>query len=168
MKVREAMSANPVCCLPSDSAMKVAATLREQNIGSLPVIADHDSRRLIGMITDRDLCCTVVADGLDPSKTTIEKSVTADPVTCRDGENVEHCERLMQEHQIRRIPIVDGEGRCIGIVAQADVTLQDRPERVSKTVAEISKPEKPSIAAYRARKINSRTVHLSGLVCLLT
>ena len=54
----------------------------------------------------------------------------------------------MQEHQIRRIPIVDGEGRCIGIVAQADLALKDKPERVSKTVSEISKPEqKPSIAA---------------------
>ena len=148
MKVREAMSANPVCCLPSDSAMKVAATLREQNIGSLPVVADHDSRRLIGMITDRDLCCTVIADGLDPRKTAIEKFVTANPVSCRDGENVEHCDRLMQEHQIRRIPIVDGEGRCIGIVAQAGLALKDKPERVSKTVSEISKPEqKPSVAA---------------------
>ena len=148
MKVREAMSANPVCCLPSDTAMKVAATLREQNIGSMPVVADHDSRRLVGMITDRDLCCTVIADGLDPRKTAIEKFATANPVSCRDGENVEHCERLMQEHQIRRIPIVDGEGRCIGIVAQADLALKDKPERISRTVAEISKPEqKPSIAA---------------------
>jgi CBS domain-containing protein len=128
--------------------MKVAGSMREQNVGALPVVADHDSRRLIGMITDRDLCCTVIADGLDPRKTPIENFVTPNPVTCRDGENVEHCERLMQEHQIRRIPVVDGDGRCIGIVAQADLALKDKPERVSKTVTEISKPEqKPSIAA---------------------
>ena len=65
-----------------------------------------------------------------------------------DGAEETVVERMMQEHQIRRIPIVDGEGRCIGIVAQADLALKDKPERVSKTVSEISKPEqKPSIAA---------------------
>jgi CBS domain-containing protein len=62
------------------------------------------------------------------------------PVTCRDGENLDDCERLMQEHQLRRIPVVDGEGRCIGIVAQADLALKDKPEKASKTVVEISKP----------------------------
>jgi CBS-domain-containing membrane protein len=69
------------------------------------------------------------------------------PVTCREGENVENCERLMQEHQIRRMPIVDGEERVIGILAQADLALKEEPERVSKTVAEISKSGKPSSAA---------------------
>ena len=61
-------------------------------------------------------------------------------MTCRDGENLDNCERLMQQHQLRRIPVVDGEGRCIGIVAQADLALKDKPEKVSKTVGEISKP----------------------------
>jgi CBS domain-containing protein len=61
------------------------------------------------------------------------------PVTCLDAENIENCERLMQEHQIRRIPIVDRDARVIGIVAQADLALKEMPDRVSKTVAEISK-----------------------------
>jgi CBS domain-containing protein len=141
MKVREIMSNDPVCCLPSDSAQSVAALLRDQNIGSVPVVADKETRKLIGMITDRDICCAIVANGLDAKKTTISKFVTADPVSCRDGENVENVERLMQEHQIRRVPIVDGQGACIGIVSQADLALKEkRPEKVSKTVSEISKP----------------------------
>ena len=73
--------------------------------------------------------------------------MTYTPVTCRDGENVEKCERLMQEHQVRRIPVVDGEGHVIGIVAQADLALKDNPDRVHKTVTEISKPTQPSIVA---------------------
>jgi CBS domain-containing protein len=81
----------------------------------------------------------VIADGLDPKSTSIEKFMTLNPVTCRDAENIENCERLMQEHQIRRMPIVDGNDRVIGIVAQADLALKEKPERVSKTVAEISK-----------------------------
>ena len=73
--------------------------------------------------------------------------MTLNPATCREGENVEICERLMQEHQIRRIPIVDADDRVIGIVAQADLALKDKPERVSKTVAEVSKSAEPPIAA---------------------
>lgn len=141
MKVREVMSRDPACCLPSEKAQSVAKIMRDRDVGSLPVITDHQSRKLIGMITDRDLCCSVIADGLDPKNTPIEKFISSNPVTCRDGENVEKCERAMQEHQLRRIPVVDAEGACIGIVSQADVALKDKPERVSKTVSEISKPE---------------------------
>jgi CBS-domain-containing membrane protein len=61
------------------------------------------------------------------------------PVACRDGEDLDSCELAMQKHQIRRIPVTDGEDRCIGIVAQADLALKDKPEKVSKTIAEISK-----------------------------
>lgn len=143
MKVRDVMTSNPHCCLPTDSAQKVAAQLRDHNVGSMPVVSDKDSRVLVGMITDRDLCCSVLADGLDARKTTIDKIFTRDTVTCRDGENVEKCEKAMQDHQVRRIPVVDGEGKCIGIVAQADLALKEKqPEKVQKTVTEISKPEK--------------------------
>src|SRR5438477_4985663 len=139
MKVKEVMSSNPVCCLPSDSAQRVAQIMCEENVGSIPVVTDQESRKLVGMITDRDLCCSVIAEGLDPKVSAIEKFMTLNPVTCRDGENIENCERLMQEHQIRRIPIVDADEHVIGIVAQADLALKDKSERVSKTVAEISK-----------------------------
>jgi len=142
MKVREVMSSNPVCCLPTDTAEKVAKTLREHNIGSIPVVVDQQTRRLIGIITDRDLCCSVVAGGLDPKRVAIEKFVTTSPVSCRDGENVEHCVRAMQEHQVRRIPVVDGNGAVIGIVSVADLALKESPERASKTILEISRPSK--------------------------
>jgi CBS domain-containing protein len=149
MKIREAMTPNPVCCVPTDTAQKVAQILRDQNVGALPVVADKQSLKLIGMITDRDICCSIVAEGLDPKTTTIVNYVSSDLVTCRDGENLDNCQQAMQERQIRRIPIVDGEGRCVGIVSQADLALKDKPEKVSKTVSEISKPkpQRPSVAA---------------------
>lgn len=147
MKIKEVMSSNPVCCVPSDTAQAVAGIMCEHKIGSVPVVIDQQSRELVGIITDRDLCCSIIAAGLDPQTTSIQKFVSLDPVTCRDGENLDKCERAMQEHQVRRIPIVDGEDRVIGIVAQADLALKDKPERVSKTVAEISKSITPSIAS---------------------
>jgi CBS domain-containing protein len=148
MKVRDVMSQNPTCCLPGDSAQSVAKIMRDRNVGAVPVIADQQTRQLIGMITDRDFCCSIVADGLDPKKTTIEKFISANPIACRDGENIEKCERLMQDHQVRRVPVVDSNGSVIGIVSQADLALHDKPERVSRTVAEISRSDKmPAIAA---------------------
>ena len=139
MKVREVMTSDPVCCVLTDTAQRVAQMLRDDDIGSIPVVEDQDSRTLLGMITDRDLCCSVIADGLDPKTTTIANLMSSEVVSCRDGENVEKCEHAMQEHQIRRMPVVDGKGCVIGIVSQADLALKCKPEDVSKTVAEISK-----------------------------
>lgn len=147
MKIREIMSPDPACCVLSDSAQAVAKILCDRNIGSMPVIANQQSKKLVGMITDRDLCCSVIAKGMDPKTTQIEKLLTLAPFSCREGENVEACERLMQEHQVRRIPVVDAEDCVIGIISQADLALRDKAERVSKTVAEISKPRWSSIAA---------------------
>jgi CBS domain-containing protein len=141
MIVRDVMTHAPVCCLATDSAQKVAGILHKQNVGSIPVVSDEAPRKLIGIITDRDLCCSVVAKGLDPASTPIDKFVSRTPATCREGEELDHCERLMQERQVRRIPIVDNDGRVIGIVSQADLALKDKPERVAKMLAEISKPQ---------------------------
>jgi CBS domain-containing protein len=141
MKVREVMTPDPVCCVPGDTAQSVAKIMCEHNVGSIPVVADQQSRKLTGIITDRDLCCSIIAQGLDAKTTSIQKYMRQNPVACRDGENLDGCEQAMQKHQIRRIPVVDGDGRCIGIVAQADLALKDKPEKVSKTVTEISRPQ---------------------------
>jgi hypothetical protein len=113
-----------VCCL--HHAQKVARILWDENIGSVPV----------------------VADGLDLKHIDWEV-YQSDPVTCRDGENLEKCEEEDSGASDPAIPIVDGEGWCIGIVSQADRARKDQPEKVWKTVAEISRPEQeaPSIAA---------------------
>jgi len=149
MKVRDAMTPDPVCCLTTDSAQKVAGILCKQGVGSIPVVTDHASRKLIGIITDRDLCCSVVANGLNPQSTPIEKFISPNPVTCREDASLDNCEQLMQERQVRRIPIVDGDGRVIGLVSQADLALKDKPEKVAKTVAEVSRPRSsaPTVAA---------------------
>jgi CBS domain-containing protein len=140
MKVRDIMTPEPVCCTPEDTVQEVATMLRDQDIGSMPVVLDQPSRKLAGVVTDRDLCCNVVAQGLNPAQTKVDGIFSLHPVTCRDGENIAVCEQLMEQHQIRRIPIVDGEGCCIGIVSQADLALHEKPERVSKLIAEVSKP----------------------------
>lgn len=138
MKVREAMTRNPVCCTPTETADKVARMMCEHDVGSIPVVTDGQSRKLAGIITDRDLCCSVVTQGLDPKRTSIEPYMRRNPVTCRDDDGLEGCEQAMQKHQVRRMPVIDEQGRCIGIVAQADLALKDRSDNVSQTVAAIS------------------------------
>ena len=147
MKVREIMTREPACCVLTDNAQTVARILCDRDVGSMPVVANQESKKLIGMITDRDLCCSIIAEGMDPKTTSIEKLIALPPLACRDGENVETCERLMQEHQVRRIPIVDAEDRVIGIVSQADLALKGRPERLPKVIMEISKAPRTSLAA---------------------
>ncbi len=141
MKVKDVMTADPVCCHLSDTAQEVAKILREQDIGSVPIVSE--GRKLEGIITDRDLCCTIVADGLDPRSTPINNYVTRNPLTCRVDDDLEDCEKVMQKNQIRRMPVVDDQDRCIGIVAQADLVLLEEPKKVQETVAEISKPSHP-------------------------
>ena len=147
MKVKEVMSVNPACCTANDSTQRVAKMMCDLNVGSIPVVVDLQSRALVGIITDRDLCCRVLANGFDSKSTEIKEFVTYNPAVCRDAENVETCERLMQEHQVRRVPVVDAENHVIGIVAQADLALKDNPERVHKTVAEISRNTRGSVLA---------------------
>ena len=139
MNVREIMTPNPVCCLPEDSAQTVESIMCQYNIGSVPVVSDRNSEKLAGIVTDRDLCCTIVAQGLDPATTAIRPFMHDNPVSCRPDETLESCERTMQKHQIRRIPVTDERGRCIGIVAQADLALSHDPQHVHQTIAEISR-----------------------------
>lgn len=139
MFVREAMSKEIFYCLPSDTAQAAAKTMKNSGVGALPVLSDSINRRLEGIVTDRDLCCAVVAEAKLAETTKIADVMTRKPVTCAPENTLEDCERLMQKHQIRRLPVLDKEGRCIGMIAQADIALRAPAADVAKTLAEISR-----------------------------
>ena len=151
MKVQDVMSQHPICCLPTDTAQMVAQILRDEHIGSMPVVSDGESKRVEGMITDRDLCCGIVAAGKDPGTTTIAAHVSRNLVTCRPEQSLDSCERLLQVHQVRRILIVDGDMCCVGIISQADLARSEESGKLQRTVAEISRPSQtiaiPPVAA---------------------
>jgi len=108
------------------------------------VVSDAVSRKLEGIITDRDLCCTVIVDAKLAEATRVAEVMTSSAVTCAPENTLEDCEKLMQKHQIRRIPVIDAQGRCIGMVAQADIALHAPAGMVAKTLAEISKTLRPA------------------------
>ena len=148
MRVREVMTQYPQCCHIGDVAQTVAQIFRDEDIGAMPVLSDGE--RLEGVITDRDLCCSIIAQGLDPRTTSIESFVSRTLVTCRPEQSVDSCEKLMQLHQVRRVVVVDGRERCIGIVSQADLARSEDSQKVHRTVAEISRPSQTIIATPRA------------------
>jgi CBS domain-containing protein len=129
----------------------VAQILRDEHIGSMPVVSDGDAKRLEGMITDRDLCCGIMAAGEDPRTTTIAAYVSRNLVTCRPEQSLDSCEKLMQVYQVRRILIVDGDMCCVGIISQADLARSEESGKLHRTVAEISRPSQaiaiPPVAA---------------------
>lgn len=139
MLVKNVMSSKLIFCTPSDTAQAAARSMKLHRVGALPVVSDILNLKLEGIVTDRDLCCSVVAEARLAEKTKIADVMTRNPVTCAPENTLEDCEALMQEHQIRRIPVVDSQGRCVGIVAQADIALHAPNGIVAKTLAEISK-----------------------------
>jgi CBS domain-containing protein len=151
MLVKDVMSKNLYCCAPTDTAQAAAKMMKAQGVGALPVVSDSISRKLEGIVTDRDLCCSVIAGTKLAETTKIADVMTRNPVTCAAENTLEDCEDLMQKHQVRRLPVTDKQDRCIGVVAQADLALHGPAAKVAKTLAEISKPAKAGREVHASR-----------------
>jgi CBS domain-containing protein len=140
MKCSEVMTGNPICCLPTDTADKVAQLMKKDNIGPVPVIENHQNKRLVGIVTDRDLAIKVVATGRDARSTPVEGIMSRHLVSCSMDDDLQKAIAAMAERQLRRIPVVDHHNRIVGIIAQADVaTRVNQPETTAQMVKEISK-----------------------------
>ena len=142
-KCDEVMTKNPVCCLPNDMVAKVAQLMKRENVGSITVIENEQTKKLVGIVTDRDLTLKIVAEGLDGKSTKAETVMTRKVVTCLAGDDLQKALDTMAEHQLRRIPVVDKDHKVVGIIAQADVaTRVNQPEKTAEMVKEISQTNK--------------------------
>ena len=138
-KCHEVMTKDPVCCLPNDSVAKAAELMKSENFGSIPVIENKQSQKLVGIVTDRDLALKIVAAALDAKSTNVETVMTREVVTCHADDDLQKALDAMAEHQLRRILVVDNNNKIVGIIAQADVaTRADQPEKTAEVVKEIS------------------------------
>jgi CBS domain-containing protein len=136
---KDVMTATPVCCLPTDNVIEVAQTMKRENIGPIPVIDNTESQKLIGIITDRDLAMKIVGEGRDPRSTRVEAVMTRRVVTCRADDEINIAMKLMSNHQIRRIVVVDHANTVEGIISQADLaTRMNQPEKTAEVVKDIS------------------------------
>jgi CBS domain-containing protein len=139
-KCSEVMTKDPVVCLPSDLVAKVAQVMKKEDVGPVPIVENGPARRLVGMVTDRDLAVKVVAEGRDSKTTKAEEVMSRKIVTCRAEDDVQKALDAMSENQLRRIPVVDDEDRIVGIIAQADVaTRVNQPDKTASVVKTISR-----------------------------
>jgi CBS domain-containing protein len=141
MKATELMTPSPRTCTAQSTVQQVAQLMQEADIGVVPVVESATSQRLVGLVTDRDLVVRVLATGGGPDAT-VEEAMTTDVAGVGPDDDVKAVRRLMEERQVRRIPVCDAEGRCLGIVSQADLALDDdvSDKQVGKTVEAISQP----------------------------
>jgi CBS domain-containing protein len=132
---QDIMTASPRTIASSATVGEAAKLMRDENVGSLPVV--HQDR-LVGVVTDRDLAVRVVAEGRDASTLVVE--VASDrPVTVEPTADLDEALQLMAEHQVRRLPVVEG-GRLVGVIAQADVARLGKDKQTGDLVEGLSQP----------------------------
>ena len=141
MKAQDIMSKNPTCVTPDTTLVDAARLMKDENIGIIPVVDSKDSRRLVGVVTDRDIAIRAVAEGRDGTTTSVGHVMSANVRTSSATDSVNDVMELMGREQVRRIPIVDDRGALVGIVSQADIVLEAKDDRrAEKTVEKISQP----------------------------
>lgn len=121
MRVDEIMTSDPACCTPDSTLEEAARLMIDNDCGEIPVVENFDNFRPVGVITDRDITCRSVGRGLNPLEMRVEECMTSPIVFVRPDSDMYDCYLLMEENQIRRLPVVDAAGSCVGIVALADI-----------------------------------------------
>jgi CBS domain-containing protein len=134
--IRDTMTADPRSISPSNPIVEAARLMRDEDIGSLPVT---DEGRLIGILTDRDIALRVIAEGKSPESTTVGEVFSRDPVAVQPDQDLDEALHLMAQHQVRRLPVVEDD-RLVGILAQADVALEEKEKKTGELVESISQP----------------------------
>ncbi len=140
MKNSDVMTKDLVYSSPDDMVSDVAQLMKKEDIGPVLIVDDsNQGKRLVGIVTDRDLAIKVVSEGRDPQNTRVEEVMTKKIITCRADDDVQSAMQAMAQYQLRRIPVLDAHDRLVGIISQADVaTRVDEPEKTAEVVKEIS------------------------------
>ena len=134
--VREAMTSKP-CTIDADKDVAYAAKMmKDEDVGVAPIV---DGDQLVGVLTDRDIAVKVVAEGKDPQTTKVREVASTNVVTIDPQQDLDEALRMMAQHQVRRLPVVEEDGKVVGVLAQADVALHTDDRKTGEVVEEISK-----------------------------
>jgi CBS domain-containing protein len=153
MLVKEIMTKGLlVWCEAQESAEAAAKMMKEKSVGFVPVLEDADSRKVVGVITDRDICLRAVANGLDPRFATIEECMTSSVVSCRPESGVNQVLEIMQKNRVRRLPVVDARDRLVGVISMDDLVLRDaaEPKKLMAALKAIYRPAKTRVTSSAA------------------
>ena len=147
MEVKDIMTPDPVCCTPDATLERAAVMMVENDCGEIPVVENVASMKPVGVITDRDIVCRTVAKGINPLTVTVSECMTTPCVTVTPDASLDECCRLLEENQIRRVPVVDASGACCGIVSLADIAKHAKRRETAEVVREVSEPSASASAA---------------------
>lgn len=133
--IHDVMTPDP-CSIDADKSVAYAAKMmKDEDVGFAPIV---EGDRLIGTVTDRDIAIKVVAEGRDPETTTVREIASTDLVTVDPEQDLDEGLRLMASNQVRRLPVVEEDGRLVGVVAQKDVAEEGDDAKTGEVVQEIS------------------------------
>ncbi len=139
MLTKEIMTKNPACCTTDSGLKDVAKMMVDNDCGCIPVVDSTDSKKPVGMITDRDIVIRAVAAGKNPLDLTAADAMSKTPVVAKHDSTVEECCNLMETNKIRRIAVVDADGACCGMVSQADIAINADGSKTAEVVQKVSK-----------------------------
>jgi CBS domain-containing protein len=134
LQITDVMTPMPECCTPEDSIVEVARVMEARDVGVVPIVESQETRRVVGILTDRDIVMRVVAEGRDPNEVVSVRDVmSVEVVSCSPDADVLHVEELMKQHQIRRVLVVDDSGCVVGVVSMADVARHANETQLGDT-----------------------------------
>ena len=134
-QIRDLMTDNPRTIDAEKPVAYAAKMMRDEDVGLAPIVQGD---RLVGTLTDRDIAIRVVAEGRDPESTTVREVASTDLVTIDPEQSLDEALRLMAQHQVRRLPVVEEDGRLVGVLAQADVDRHGEDRETGQVVEQIS------------------------------
>jgi CBS domain-containing protein len=135
--VQEVMTTNPTSVEAASPVAEVAKIMKQKDVGVVPIV---EGGRLVGTVTDRDIAVRVVAEGKDPRSLSVHEIASTELVTVNPEQDLDEALRLMATHQVRRLPVVEEDGKLVGIVAQADVARESDDKKTGDLVEDISQP----------------------------
>jgi CBS domain-containing protein len=141
MSIKDVMTPNVEVIHPDQPLQEAAKMMKSLDVGSLPVC---DGNRLLGMLTDRDITIRATAEGRDPTTTTVRETMTEKILYCYEDQDVREAAQIMEERQIRRLPILNRDKRLVGIVSLGDLAVDSGQEQIAgEALTEISRPARP-------------------------
>ncbi len=121
MKIAELMTMDVASCSPGDSLTRAAQLMWEHDCGCVPVV---DGGKVVGMITDRDICMSTMMQGKAPAQLRVDQAMSHEVFSCAPDDSVDQASKVMQQKQVRRLPVLDGTGKLVGIVSLNDLALR--------------------------------------------
>jgi len=147
MQVKQVMTPSPTCCVAETSLQEVAKMMVENDCGEIPVVDSNETKRPVGVVTDRDIVVRTLAQERNPLDLTANDCMSSPCVTVTEEMSIDDCSRVMEENKIRRVPVVDKVGAVCGIVALADLALRAKDSVAGDVVKEVSEPTTAASAA---------------------